>query len=206
MAEEANNSSSEMKGLLKVLVLGPPQCFTSIQTLYSHKFSFLKPHLSHLSLQCFLHHHTPPSIAAVLCGANYSVTAEVLRLLPSLRLVVTASAGTNHIDLRECRCRGIQVAGAGALFSEDVADTAVALLIDGMRKISAADRWLRTQNRRNTPWDLFPLGSKVCIISYIIILLLFFYGLLVSFEFEVEFKSIVEIKMNKKDLLLDKKS
>jgi len=167
-----------MEGLPKVLVLGPPQCFTSLQPLYSHKFSFLKPHLSDLSLQHFLHHHTPPSITAILCGANYSVSAKVLHLLPSLRLIVTTSAGTEHIDLRECRRLGIQVAGAGALFSEDVADMAVALLIDGMRKISVADRWLRTQNRHNTPWDLFPLGSKVCIISYLIIFFLFFYGLL----------------------------
>ncbi|QCE02862.1 hydroxypyruvate reductase [Vigna unguiculata] len=161
MAEEAYNSSSEMKGLPKVLVLGPPLSFSSLQPLYSHKFHFLKPHLSDLSLQHFLQIHHPPSIAAILCSPNYSVTAEVLRLLPSLRLLVTTSIGTDHIDLRECRRRGIQVTSAGAIFSEDVADMAVALLIDGMRKISAADRWLRTQNRHNTPWHLFPLGSKL---------------------------------------------
>ncbi|KAL9289872.1 hypothetical protein ACSQ67_024361 [Phaseolus vulgaris] len=154
-------AEDEMKGVPKVLVLGPPLCFPSIQSLYSHKFHFLKPHLSDLSLQYFLHHHHPPSITAILCSANYSITAEVLRLLPSLRLLVTCSSGTNHVDLRECRRRGIQVASAGPLFSEDVADTAVALLIDGMRKISAADRWLRTQNLHNTPWDLFPFGSKL---------------------------------------------
>ncbi|WVZ16211.1 hypothetical protein V8G54_009193 [Vigna mungo] len=161
MTEEANHSSGDMKGLPKVLVLGPPFCFSSLQPLYSHKFHFLKSHLSDLSLQHFLQLHHPPSITAIICDSGYSVTAEVLRLLPSLRLLVTTSAGTNHIDLRECRRRGIQVAGAGGMFSEDVADMAVALLIDGMRKISAADRWLRTQNRHNAPWHLFPLGSKL---------------------------------------------
>jgi len=170
MAEEAY--------LGKVLVLGPPLCFSILQPLYSHKFHFLQPYLSDLSLQHFLNHHTPPSITAILCGPYNSVAAELLCLLPSLRLVVTASAGTDHIDLRECRRRGIQVAGAGALFSEDAADMAVALLIDGMRKISAADRWLRTQNRHTTPWDLFLFASKVCMISYIITSFLFFYGLL----------------------------
>ncbi|CAJ1949918.1 unnamed protein product [Sphenostylis stenocarpa] len=163
MAEESNNGTNHMQDLPKVLLLGPgpPFCFESLQLLYSHKFHFLNPHLSDLSLQHFLDHHHPPSIPAILCSPKHSVTADVLRLLPSLRLVLTTSAGTNHIDLRECRRRGIQVANSGALFSEDVADMAVALLIDGLRKISAADRWLRTQNRQNTPWDLFPLGFKL---------------------------------------------
>jgi hypothetical protein len=39
---------------------------------------------------------------------------------------------------------------------------AVALLIDVCRKISSADRFLRSQlQNQNAPWD-FPLGSKVC--------------------------------------------
>ncbi|CAJ1949916.1 unnamed protein product [Sphenostylis stenocarpa] len=161
MAEEANNCSNHLQDLPKVLVLGPPLSFQFLQPLYSHKFNFLKPHLSDFSLQHFINHHHPPSILAILCGTKFSVTADVLRLLPSLRLVLTASAGTDHIDLSDCRRCGIQVTGVGALFSEDVADMAVALLVDGMRKISEADRWLRKNNRDNTPWDLFPLGSKL---------------------------------------------
>ncbi|KAG5565615.1 hypothetical protein RHGRI_001504 [Rhododendron griersonianum] len=62
------------------------------------------------------------SVEAVLCSGASPITAGVLRLLPSLRLVVTASAGVNHIDLVECRRRGIAVANAGGVFSEDVAD------------------------------------------------------------------------------------
>lgn len=60
-----------------------------------------------------------------------------------------------------CRRRGIQVANAGNLFSEDVADMAVALLIDVGRKISAADGFLRRQIQPPASWD-FPLASKVC--------------------------------------------
>uniref|UniRef100_A0A0R0KIU5 D-isomer specific 2-hydroxyacid dehydrogenase NAD-binding domain-containing protein n=1 Tax=Glycine max TaxID=3847 RepID=A0A0R0KIU5_SOYBN len=41
------------------------------------------------------------------------------------------------------------------------ANMVVALLIDVMRKILAADRYLRTQQSRdNTPWDFFTFGSK----------------------------------------------
>ena len=45
------------------------------------------------------------------------------------------------------------------MFSEDVADMAVALLIDVLRKVSAADRYVR-QRLWATKGD-FPLGSKV---------------------------------------------
>ncbi|KAK2407253.1 glyoxylate/hydroxypyruvate reductase HPR3 [Trifolium repens] len=68
-------------------------------------------------------------------------------------------AGTNHIDLSECRRRGIHVTSAGNLFSEEVADMAVALLIDVSRKISTADRFLRRQ-LLFASWD-FPLGSML---------------------------------------------
>lgn len=73
---------------------------------------------------------------------------------------MTSSAGTNHIDLDVCRRRGIQVANAGNIFSEDVADMAVALLVDVGRKISVADRFLRRQVQSPASWD-FPLGSKI---------------------------------------------
>ncbi|KAK7292544.1 hypothetical protein RJT34_15395 [Clitoria ternatea] len=143
----------------KVVVLGQPTCLASLEQLYSHKFNFLNPETSNLSLQHFLTLHQPSSILAILCSTRSSLNAPVLRLLPSLRLIITVSAGTDHIDLHECRRRGIQVAGAGALVSEDVADLAVALLVDVMQKISARDRCFRTQHHA-IPWD-FPLPSKL---------------------------------------------
>lgn len=156
-------TEEEKEELPKVVVVGSPTCLPILEPLYSHKFHFLNPNPSHLSLQHFLHHHNPSSIPALICSANYALTADVLRLLPALRLILTTSAGTDHIDLRECHRRGIQVAGAGKLFSEDVADVAIALLIDVTRKISATDRCLRTQNRSNSSSEFFTFGSKVCI-------------------------------------------
>lgn len=55
--------------------------------------------------------------------------------------------------------RGISVANAGDVFSEDVADTAVGLFIDVLRKITSADRYVRGGS-----WAVngdYPLGSKV---------------------------------------------
>jgi hypothetical protein len=76
-----------------------------------------------------------------------------------VRLVVTASAGTNHIDLEACHRRGISVTNAGNVFSDDGADAAVGLLIDVLRKITASDRYVR-QGLWVNKGD-YPLGSKV---------------------------------------------
>jgi hydroxypyruvate reductase 2 len=84
------------------------------------------------------------SVQAMLCfGNDPPITAGIIRLIPLLRFVVTTSAGLNHIDLTVCRKCGIARANAGEVFSKDVADMAVALLIDVLRKVSAADRFVR---------------------------------------------------------------
>ncbi|XP_054789961.1 glyoxylate/hydroxypyruvate reductase HPR3-like [Prosopis cineraria] len=133
--------------LPQVLVLGPPISFPFIKSLYSHKFHFLDPNTSSLPLHQFLtaDGRDPASIRAILSGAKSPVSPEILRLLPSLGLVVSCSAGLDHIDLAECCRRGIQVTSARNVYSEDVADMAVGLLIDVGANISAAARRVRSQ-------------------------------------------------------------
>ncbi|KAL2515171.1 glyoxylate/hydroxypyruvate reductase HPR3-like [Forsythia ovata] len=74
---------------------------------------------------------------------NSPITAQMLSLLPSLQLVITSGTEVNHIDIPECRCRGISVANTGDVFSDDTSDYAVGLLIDVLRKISAGERHVR---------------------------------------------------------------
>ncbi|KAK6920224.1 D-isomer specific 2-hydroxyacid dehydrogenase, NAD-binding domain [Dillenia turbinata] len=109
--------------LPQVLLLKPLRRF---QSQFSQKFQFLKAWESQLPLDTFLSTHAQDVQAMVIPGAGLRITAdEVLSHLPSLRLIVTSSAGVNHIDLPECCRRGISVANAGTVFSEDVADMAV---------------------------------------------------------------------------------
>ncbi|KAI3800482.1 hypothetical protein L1987_28573 [Smallanthus sonchifolius] len=72
---------------------------------------------------------------------------------------MTSSVGIDHIDLHECKKHGVKVANAGSIFSEDVADMAVGLLIDVLRKISPATRFVKDglwpQN------EVYPLGHKL---------------------------------------------
>ncbi|KAI4354942.1 hypothetical protein L6164_003763 [Bauhinia variegata] len=159
---DANQHHQQKQVLQPVLVLGPPLIFEHFESQYSHKYTFLKAFASSLPIEQFLETHRvdPTSIRAILCNPFQRVSAEVLRLLPSLGIVVTSSIGTDHIDLAECYSRRVQVATAGGLFSEDVADLAVGLLIDVLRKISAGDRYVRRRVDEFQPWN-YPLGSKV---------------------------------------------
>lgn len=139
--------------------LDPPPILKHHGDYLSKKFKLLKAWESSLALDQFLATHAQ-SVRALLCSGHYLLTANILRHLPSLQLVVTTSSGLNNIDFQECKRLGITVANAGNAYAEDVADMAVGLLIDLLRKISSSDGFVR-QGLWSTTNGGFPLGSKV---------------------------------------------
>lgn len=95
----------------------------------------------------------------MLCVANHPVDSNTLDNYPSLECVVATSTGLDHIQLAECRRRGIRVTNVGDAFCDQVAEFAIGLLIDVLRRVSAADRFIRSGS-----WPVmgeFPLGFKV---------------------------------------------
>ncbi|KAL8541276.1 hypothetical protein ACS0TY_002499 [Phlomoides rotata] len=153
-----NNPAADVQQLPEIIVFGPPTIFGHYEKEFNSRFRVLKPWESPLPLSQFLEAQAHNTRAA-LCGATASLTAAVLCSLPSLRLIVATSAGLDHIDLIECRRQGIAVAYAASLFSADVADFAVGLLLDVLRKISAGNRFVK-----NGLWPVrgdYPLGVKL---------------------------------------------
>ncbi|XP_022159359.1 glyoxylate/hydroxypyruvate reductase HPR3-like, partial [Momordica charantia] len=152
--------ASEAEHLPQVLVIGPPGIFSLLESQFPNRFHFLKPWLSQLPLLQFLTSYAQSTQALLIrAGGSIKLTPALLHCLPSLKLVVTASVGVDHLDLPELRRRGVAVATAGNLFSEDAADMAVGLLIDVLRNVSAADRFVR-QGLWSTKGG-FPLGLKL---------------------------------------------
>jgi hydroxypyruvate reductase 2 len=101
----------------------------------------------------------PPRAAVVMGGGSIRADAALFDAVPSLRCVVSTAAGVDHIDLAECARRGVVVANSGTVYSGDVADHAVGMVIDVMRRVSAAERYVR-----RGLWPVqgdYPLGSKV---------------------------------------------
>ncbi len=66
----------------------------------------------------------------------YSViTKEILNFLPKLKLIVTRSTGFDHIDLNECKKRGISVCNVPTYGENTVAEHTFALILDLSRNI-----------------------------------------------------------------------
>ncbi|KAB2088755.1 hypothetical protein ERO13_A03G013000v2 [Gossypium hirsutum] len=122
------------------------------------QFHVLDPYESPEPYDSFLARHAP-SIRALMTMGPTLVSAEFLDRLPVLELIVATSAGLDHIDLPACRSRGIVVTNASSAFAEDAADCAVGLLIDVLRRISAADRFVR--GRMWPVKETYPLGFKL---------------------------------------------
>uniref|UniRef100_A0A0D3FRV0 D-isomer specific 2-hydroxyacid dehydrogenase NAD-binding domain-containing protein n=1 Tax=Oryza barthii TaxID=65489 RepID=A0A0D3FRV0_9ORYZ len=96
---------------------------------------------------------------AVLVPALTPVSADLVARLPKLEIVVATSTGVDHIDLDACRRRGISVTNAGEVFAPDVADYAVGLVVAVLRRVAAAEAYLR-RGRWVADGD-YPLATKV---------------------------------------------
>ncbi|KAJ8749023.1 hypothetical protein K2173_013466 [Erythroxylum novogranatense] len=165
----SETETSEPEHLPEVLLTQKPTLFALYgeDSFTSNKFRYLKTYESSLPLHQFLTTHAH-SVQAILSSVNAPVTVDILRHLPNMRVVVTTSAGLDQIDHPECRrrrikCRrrGIKVTNSGTVYSADVADLAVGLLIDVMRNISVSNCRVK-QGLWSTNGDYdYPLGFKL---------------------------------------------
>ncbi|KAL8551722.1 hypothetical protein ACS0TY_000698 [Phlomoides rotata] len=99
------------------------------------------------------------SARLLFCAGPRPLTSDDLDRYPAVECVIGTSAGVNHFDLAALRRRGIRLTTAGDVFSDDVADYAIGLAVDVLRRVSAADRFVRAGS-----WPVqreYTLGSKV---------------------------------------------
>ncbi|KAF7013180.1 unnamed protein product [Triticum aestivum] len=102
---------------------------------------------------------TAASARALLTVELPAVSAELMGALPKLELVLASSVGVDHVDLAACRRRRIAVTNAGDAFSDDAADYGVGLVIAALRRVAAADAYVRRGG-----WPAggdYPLATKV---------------------------------------------
>lgn len=67
----------------------------------------------------------------------------LIEKLPSLKLIACFGVGVDAIDLAAARERSIAVTNTPDVLTDDVADLALALILDAMRGVSAGDRYVR---------------------------------------------------------------
>ncbi|MDB4949955.1 MAG: glyoxylate reductase [Gemmatimonadetes bacterium] len=80
---------------------------------------------------------------ALLCLLTDRVDAALLDAAPRLKVVACATAGFEHVDVAECRARGIAVTHAPGVLAEATADLTWALLLATVRRLPQAERDLR---------------------------------------------------------------
>lgn len=83
------------------------------------------------------------------------VDQAVLDALPALEIVSSFGVGYDHVDAKACAARGVVVTHTPGVLDDEVADTAVALLINTLRDLPRAENWLRAGNWK--PGTAFPL-------------------------------------------------
>jgi hydroxypyruvate reductase 2 len=124
---------------LVVLLLYPGNAY--LEQELDRRYSLLRL-WDHSSPDALLRAHGP-AIRAVVGYPGHKVDAALLDALPSLEIFSSFSVGIDHVDLAECRARGIRVTNTPDVLTDDVADLAVGLAIAALRKIPQADRYVR---------------------------------------------------------------
>jgi lactate dehydrogenase-like 2-hydroxyacid dehydrogenase len=89
------------------------------------------------------------SIAEKIRGIAVSYTsekvdAELMRKLPELEIISTFGVGYDHVDVKWAAAHGITVTNTPGVLNEEVADTALGLLLNAVFEYSRADRQLRS--------------------------------------------------------------
>lgn len=82
--------------------------------------------------------------ASIVIAPQAFITAESLGDAPHLKCVITPTAGTNHIDVEECRRRGIKVAKCLGSTSLAVPEHALSLYFAARRKTIMLHNEIRT--------------------------------------------------------------
>lgn len=97
-------------------------------------------------------------VTAVVTSAPVGVPAAWLPQLPALKVVSSFGVGLDRLPLDAARAAGLPVGYTPDVLNDCVADLAMGLLIDGARRIAAADRFVR---RGDWLQGRYPLTTRV---------------------------------------------
>lgn len=83
------------------------------------------------------------AVRVAVTSGVWGVRTEHLDRLPALEAIVNFGVGYDSTDVDEARRRGIVVSNTPGVLTDCVADTTVWLVLDTMRRLAAADRFVR---------------------------------------------------------------
>ncbi len=107
------------------------------------------------------------SVRGIATDGHAGASADLMAALPNLEIVSCYGVGVDAIDLGYAKDHGVVVTNTPGVLTDDVADMAIALLLDVCRGISAGDRHVRSGNWLSGPMPLTRSlkGKKVGILG-----------------------------------------
>lgn len=99
------------------------------------------------------------SIAGVAVAGGFG--AAMIEHLPALEIVASFGVGYDGVDVAAAAARGIAVTNTPDVLNDEVADTAVGLLLNTVRRFPQAEAWLREGRwKRDGAFPLTPLSLR----------------------------------------------
>ncbi|HEY8579083.1 MAG TPA: 2-hydroxyacid dehydrogenase [Beijerinckiaceae bacterium] len=102
-----------------------------------------------------------PQVRAIATGVpilvedvSFPITGELMSRLPKLEMIANLGVGYDNIDIAAARARGVLVSNTPDVLTEETADTAFALMLNAVRQLPRAERWLREGRWLEKPFEL----------------------------------------------------
>jgi lactate dehydrogenase-like 2-hydroxyacid dehydrogenase len=86
----------------------------------------------------------PANVRGLASFVSYRVDAELMDALPRLEIIANFGVGVDNIDLEAAKSRRIVVTNTPDVLNDCVADAAMALMLNTLRKFSRAETYLRS--------------------------------------------------------------
>jgi lactate dehydrogenase-like 2-hydroxyacid dehydrogenase len=126
-------------GKIEVLLSGPPK-----PTIINGLGAFTVHRLVDFKDPEVLLSGFGPHIRAIASSVmSEKVGADLMERLPNLEIVATFGVGYDHVDVQWAAEHGIIVTNTPQVLTEEVADTAIGLLLCTVRELPQADRFVR---------------------------------------------------------------
>jgi lactate dehydrogenase-like 2-hydroxyacid dehydrogenase len=100
------------------------------------------------------------SVTAIVVAGPPGVDADLMQALPGLGAVVLLTDGYDDVDVDTARRLGIGVSHVPNVYDDAVAETAIGLMLATMRRLCAADRYVRA-GRWRTDENHYPATGQV---------------------------------------------
>jgi lactate dehydrogenase-like 2-hydroxyacid dehydrogenase len=96
-------------------------------------------------------------IDAIAVMGGYKITPNLMKSMPNLKIIACYGVGYDAIDISYAKSLGIRVTNTPEVLNDEVADTAIALMLCVYKKIIMADKFARNNSWINGD---FPLTKK----------------------------------------------